>query len=209
MTKKKVIIITSIAITLFILLSSICFLCIKKEIHKNDSSDSTLIKSSIEQKDDQLNVSDNNIQETKDEVKEQEEKQDNISSNKTKDIKNVKKEETPSVKKEEPIQEEQKPVVETPKEEQQIQPTQPVVQQPVNNSGPWDNYGISEYDYYHKPMWDWARVDYAISTYGSYESTHQACIDAGNQIEDAFSFSCTNINSYSGDYLGDMLRVKY
>ena len=35
-----------------------------------------------------------------------------------------------------------------------------------------------------------------------------ACIDAGYQLEDIISFSCTNINSYSGAYLGDMLRVK-
>ena len=69
--------------------------------------------------------------------------------------------------------------------------------------------GISEYDYYHKPMWSWAKVDYKVEDYGSLEKAHQACIDAGNKIEDSISFSCTNINSYSGDYLGDMLKVKY
>ena len=73
----------------------------------------------------------------------------------------------------------------------------------------WESLGISEYDYYNKPMWSWARVDYSIKTYGNFEQTHQACIDAGNNMEDIISFSCTNINSYSGDYLGDMLRVKY
>ena len=208
MTKKKVIIITSIAITLFILLSSICFLCIKKEIHKNDSSDSTLIKSSIEQNDNQLNVSDNNIQESQIEVKEQEEQKEVKSSEEKKNTNNETKKDNTSIQTEIIKKEEQQPFEEPKKEEPIVQPTQPV-QQPVNNSGPWDEYGISEYDYYHKPMWSWARIDYSISTYGSYEATHQACIDAGNQIEDAFSFSCTNINSYSGDYLGDMLRVKY
>ena len=73
----------------------------------------------------------------------------------------------------------------------------------------WEKLGISEYDYYHKPMWSWARVDYSIEDYKTFEQTHQACIDAGNNMEDIISFSCTNINSYSGDYLGDMLRVKY
>lgn len=57
-------------------------------------------------------------------------------------------------------------------------------------------------------MWSWARVDYKIEDYGSFDATHQACIDAGYQLEDIISFSCTNINSYSGAYLGDMLRVK-
>ena len=72
----------------------------------------------------------------------------------------------------------------------------------------WEELGISEYDYYNSPMWSWARVDYSIKDYGSFENTHQACIDAGNSIEDITSFSCTNINSYSGNYLGDMLRVR-
>jgi len=73
----------------------------------------------------------------------------------------------------------------------------------------WEKLGISEYDFYHKPMWSWARVDYNIEDYKTFEQTHQACIDAGNNLEDIISFSCTNINSYSGAYLGDMLRVKY
>ena len=73
----------------------------------------------------------------------------------------------------------------------------------------WEKLGISEYDYYHKPMWSWARVDYSIEDYKNFEQTHQACIDAGNNMEDIISFSCTNINSYSGAYLGDMLKVKY
>ena len=72
-----------------------------------------------------------------------------------------------------------------------------------------ESLGISEYDYYNSPMWSWARVDYSVKNYGNFEQTHQACIDAGNNMEDIISFSCTNINSYSGDYLGDMLRVKY
>ena len=72
----------------------------------------------------------------------------------------------------------------------------------------WDDLGISEYDYYNSPMWSWARVDYSVKDYGTYDATHQACIDAGNKLDDVISFSCTNINSYSGAYLGDMLKVK-
>ena len=82
---------------------------------------------------------------------------------------------------------------------------QPVVQQ--NNI--WDELGITEYEYYHSPMWTWARVDFKIEDYGTFEATRQACIDAGNNTENAFSYSCIDINSYSGDYLGQMLDVKY
>lgn len=106
---------------------------------------------------------------------------------------------TTNVKKEEPKQEStqvQQPV------------TQPEPEQPKHEPTAWESLGISEYDYYHKPMWSWARVDYKIEDYGSFDATHQACIDAGYQLEDIIGFSCTNINSYSGAYLGDMLRVK-
>lgn len=91
---------------------------------------------------------------------------------------------------------------EEPKQEstQVQQPTpQPEPEQPTHEPTAWESLGISEYDYYHKPMWSWARVDYP---------THEACIEAGNQLDDIISFSCTNINSYSGAYLGDMLSVK-
>lgn len=99
--------------------------------------------------------------------------------------------------KEEPKKENSAPVVNTPSET------------PKKEQTAWESLGISEYDYYNSPMWSWARVDFSIKNYGNFEQTHQACIDAGNNMEDIISFSCTNINSYSGDYLGDMLRVKY
>ena len=82
--------------------------------------------------------------------------------------------------------------------------------QEVEKENPWDDLGITEYEYYNKPMWSWARVDYSIKDYVTQELTQKACIDAGNNIlENILSFSCTPINSYSGDYLGEMLRVKY
>ncbi len=82
--------------------------------------------------------------------------------------------------------------------------------QQVENNNPWDDLGITEYDYYNKPMWSWARVDYSIKEYETIEKTQQACIDAGNNMmEEILSFSCTSINSYSGDYLGEMLRIKH
>lgn len=80
----------------------------------------------------------------------------------------------------------------------------------VEKQTPWDDLGITEYDYYNKPMWSWARVDYPIKEYKTYELAQKACIEDGNNMMDEIlSFSCTSINSYSGDYLGEMLRVKY
>ena len=125
----------------------------------------------------------------KEEVKKTEQKQstNNVSANNT------------------PVQPKEEPKTES----VPVAPVQQPVQEPPREQTEWEKLGISEYDYYNSPMWSWARVDYSVKTYGSFNATHQACINAGNQLEDIISFSCTNINSYSGDYLGDMLRVKY
>ena len=129
------------------------------------------------------------VETQKEEVKKTEQKQstNNVSTNNT------------------PVQPKEEPKTES----VPVAPVQQPVQEPPRQQTEWEKLGISEYDYYNSPMWSWARVDYSVKTYGSFDATHQACINAGNQLEDIISFSCTNINSYSGDYLGDMLRVKY
>lgn len=72
----------------------------------------------------------------------------------------------------------------------------------------WDELGITEYDYYHKPMWNWARVDFSIDKYKTKEATMKACQEKGQEIfEQGLGYSCSNINSYSGDYLGEMLET--
>lgn len=104
---------------------------------------------------------------------------------------NEKKENTPVIN-EKPVEKE------TPKQE--------VKETPI-----WENYGMSEYDYYNKPMWSWARVDFSVNDYRNEAATHQACIEAGHfksENEDIISFSCVGINSTSGNYLGEMLKVK-
>ena len=111
------------------------------------------------------------------------------------------------IKNEVKIKEKQETKIEESKAE--INTNSQSIQEPVKQEETvWESLGISEYDYYHKPMWSWARIDYSIDDYGSFEQTHQACIDAGNKLDNILSFSCTTINSYSGDYLGDMLRTK-
>lgn len=80
----------------------------------------------------------------------------------------------------------------------------------VEKQTPWDELGITENDYYNKPIWSWARIDYSIKEYKTQELAQKACIEDGNNmLDEILSFSCTSINSYSGDYLGEMLRVKY
>lgn len=77
-----------------------------------------------------------------------------------------------------------------------------------NNKTAWEELGISEYDYYHKPMWDWARIDFSIEVYKTYEKTREACITKGEEyFEQGLGYSCSSINSYSGDYLGEMIKT--
>ena len=117
--------------------------------------------------------------------KEVEEKKETISTE------TVDKNNSNSVIKEEPKKEE---VV--PKEEE------------VKSKTAWEELGISEYDYYHKPMWSWGRVDFSIETYKTYEKTREACITKGEEyFEQGLGYSCTSINSYSGDYLGEMIKT--
>lgn len=95
------------------------------------------------------------------------------------------------------------PIEEKPKQEETISKTEEVKPKTA-----WEDLGISEYDYYHKPMWSWARIDFSIEVYKTYEKTREACITKGEEyFEQGLGYSCTGINSYSGDYLGEMLKT--
>ena len=95
------------------------------------------------------------------------------------------------------------PVEEKPKQEETIPKTEEVKPKTA-----WEELEISEYDYYHKPMWSWARIDFSIEIYKTYEKTREACISKGEEyFEQGLGYSCTGINSYSGDYLGEMLKT--
>lgn len=72
----------------------------------------------------------------------------------------------------------------------------------------WDKIGISEEDYYHKPMWSWARIDFSVEEYKTEEKTKEACVKKGQEVfEQGLGYSCTSINSYSGAYLGEMFKT--
>lgn len=83
-----------------------------------------------------------------------------------------------------------------------------VVVEEVKEITAWEELGITEHDYYNKPMWNWARIDFSIKDYKTYENTREACITKGEEyFKEGLGYSCTGINSYSGDYLGEMLKT--
>ena len=72
----------------------------------------------------------------------------------------------------------------------------------------WEELGISEYDYYHKPMWSWQRIDYSIDEYKTEQKTKEACLSKGDEyFKQGIGYSCTSVNSYAGTYLGEMLKT--
>lgn len=98
------------------------------------------------------------------------------------------------------------PKSETKQEEKQSSSQIPKVDTNTKNDiNAWDELGITENEYYNSPAWRWARVDFAIEKYGSQEKCLNACIEYGEST--GMGYSCSTINSYSGRYLGEMLKL--
>ena len=98
------------------------------------------------------------------------------------------------------------PKSETKQEEKQSSSQIPKVDTNTKNDiNAWDELGITEHEYYNYPAWSWARVDFAIEKYGSQEKCLNACIEYGEST--GMGYSCSTINSYSGRYLGEMLKL--
>lgn len=88
-----------------------------------------------------------------------------------------------------------------------IQPVEEI-KEPQKEETTWEKLGISEDDYYNKPMWNWAKIDFNVNDYGSQEATEEACQKKGWELyEEGYAFSCTNVLSYSGKYLGEYLKT--
>lgn len=72
----------------------------------------------------------------------------------------------------------------------------------------WELLGLTEDQYYNSPIWSWARVDYSIDDYGNREETQKACRQESMRLlEEGVSSGCSEINSYSGRYLGEMFEI--
>lgn len=79
-----------------------------------------------------------------------------------------------------------------------------------NIKQPWDELGISESDFYNKPIWSYATVNFKVENYPSRAETEAACQKESMRLfnEEEKASSCTSINSYSGRYLGEWLKVE-
>lgn len=79
-----------------------------------------------------------------------------------------------------------------------------------NIKQPWEELGISENDYYNKPMWSYATVTFKVEDYSSRAETETACQKESMRLfnEEEKASSCTSVNAYSGRYLGEWLKVE-
>lgn len=156
----------------------------KTQINQNESKN---------QKDSGENIQKDDFEENKNISSEKE-----VSTNTVEKEKNIPEKKTSIVQKEEKAtqleqKEVEKNVIEEPKQEEKKEMTA------------WEELGMSEDDYYNKPAWSWARVDFPVEKYGSEEACFNACIKYGEESE--MGFSCSTINSASGRYLGEMIKL--
>ena len=144
----------------------------------------------------------NDNQEVKDSPKNEEEQNENTENNKTES-------KTESNKTENNNQIVQSNTKREEQSKQNVTKSEtPKVEQPKVEKKPWEELGISENDYYNKPMWNWMTVEFDVNTYGSQSAAESACRDSGNKKAEAegLGFSCTNVLSYSGKYLGEYIK---
>ena len=83
---------------------------------------------------------------------------------------------------------------------------QPVEKNYVVDKTPWEKAGVSEYDWYHKPVHTWMRVDYSVHTCGSVSNCESLCMNDAEELAYTENVSCIQVYTYSGSYLGEMLK---
>lgn len=74
----------------------------------------------------------------------------------------------------------------------------------------WEKLGISEYEFYNSPAWNWQNVDFGINLTDDKKCNNETecltkCQKYGEEYIKTHSggYRCTNVLSYSGKYLGE------
>ena len=83
---------------------------------------------------------------------------------------------------------------------------QPIEKNYVVDKTPWEKAGVLEYDWYHKPVHSWMKVDYSVHTCGSISNCESLCMNDAEELAYTENVSCIQVYTYSGSYLGEMLK---
>lgn len=74
----------------------------------------------------------------------------------------------------------------------------------------WEKLGITEYEFYNSPAWNWQNVDFGINLTDDKKCNNETecltkCQNYGEEYIKTHSggYRCTNVLSYSGKYLGE------
>ena len=121
----------------------------------------------------------------------------------------VKKKETTQTPKQETKSVEQQPVSEKKEESGVVDSSGNAVKEEQVKTvvkQPWEQIGISEYDWYHKPVYSWMRIDYDVSNCGSKANCEALCMSDAEELAFTENVSCIQVYSHSGAYLGEMLK---
>ena len=121
----------------------------------------------------------------------------------------VKKKETTQTPKQETKSVEQQPVSEKKEESGVVDSSGNAVKEEQVKTvvkQPWEQIGISEYDWYHKPVYNWMRIDYDVSSCGSKANCEALCMSDAEELAFTENVSCIQVYSHSGAYLGEMLK---
>lgn len=96
------------------------------------------------------------------------------------------------------------------KEESNKTPAQPDNNTSVVEKTEWEKLGISEYEFYNSPAWNWQNVDFGINLTDDKKCNNETecltkCQNYGEEYIKTHSggYRCTNVLSYSGKYLGE------
>lgn len=166
-------------------------------------------------KDNKSNISDLTINEkpSKEIIKADEDKENNLNDNQNndKDI-NIKENENNDSIQEQPSTNKNDKIINKSEKNENISSNSisEDVTTPSKELKEWEKLGISEYDYYNSPAWEWQTVDFGINLDESkYCSNENDCLlkcqEYGNEYLQTHSggFKCNNVVSYSGKYLGE------
>lgn len=191
---KKIII--SVIAILIIATGIICFILNTKDKKLDDSHDISTVNEKVDIKDNEVSDeeskidNDKTIEQSNDKTSESKEQKENI-------------EKQPEVKKEDKKSDNGNKSNDTKQNTTAVEKPKSEVEKT-----PWEELGISEYDYYHKPMWSWQRIDYSIDEYKTEQKTKEACLSKGEEyFKQGIGYSCTSVNSYAGTYLGEMIKT--
>lgn len=96
------------------------------------------------------------------------------------------------------------------KEESNKTPVQSDNNTSVVEKTEWEKLGISEYEFYNFPAWNWQNVDFGINLTDDKKCNNETecltkCQNYGEEYIKTHSggYRCTNVLSYSGKYLGE------